>query len=1172
MGFVSELKRRRVIRSVLGYLAAAIGVAEGADIFGPALGLPPFVIDAVVYALVAFFPVFLALAWRYDISLDGVRRTPPLEEQPPAVPELDEASRRTGDSGLVSDTGPGMDGRAPSDPHPRPRERRLVTVLAAHAPGYARLSEQLDPEDAQRFMDRVANVVQDIAGRLDGHLHRLSGAEIVMVFGAPNAHEDDPLRGIRAALAVGDGVRRVSASLDHAEVPPLDESCAVVTGLVLTAGEDQSAGGLSGDALLLASQIAGTAGPNSILADEATYHSTEGLLSFEPLPPMLLEGRLEPVDVYKMTAPRDLPSTVHGAGGLETALVGRRAEMAVLGEALEVLMAGRAQIVSLRGDAGTGKSRLVEEFRQMASGRVTWLEGHAFPYAQGSPYFPVVDLVSRLLGITDFDSPDVVRKKISEGLTLAGTSSSELEAWVGSLYELEYPELANVQPDAWRPRLHDALFRLLSSVALKRPTVIFLEDLHWADSATVELIEYVAERLRQPVLLLLTYRPGFDSEPGFDSPQGGSTWRELCLENLSSSEARSLVEGLLDSEQLPEGVTDFVLSKAEGNPFYVEEVVNTLVEGGTLRRGQEGWALARNLSEVTVPASVQGHILSRVDRLHPATRRTLQEAAVIGRVVPDDLLSEVCFDAEGLEDRLRDLVELGVLRTKHRRSRSEYLFNHALTQEVVYDSLLKADRKELHERVAEALERLYPDRVLEFCETLAFHYHRAESRMKAMEYLVRAGEKSWRRYALADSHRYYDDAYQLLVRGKGLSRSESALLLDLLNHWAIVYNHLGDYRTLAGLLEKHEDLARSLADSHPGPAAFVLGWLGYALQCREQLGASYRYLAEALDMADRTGHKRTIAYVSAWITRTCVDMGRLDEALEHGRRAEEIAQDLEPDAKLFRFLYSALGLAHYFRGDRRSLDVVSESFLHYGEEHMDLRSILLGHVNRGCSFLVAGEYDLAAAAFEEGVNVSVDPMYSMYARLMLGVTHASAGRLEEAEKTLTEVVDFDREHGFDLLGTTARGMLSIVLLSKGQLAKGVEVAEEVLESYRTLGNRYRHALQEYMLGRVYLRLALREGDGGLGLMARNVGFLLKNLPHARTRAAEHLEASVGLAREIGAKGVLGQALLDLARLRDVCGEVPAARAALKEAEQVLEACQATGYLEEVRRTKAALVA
>lgn len=1169
MGILDELKRRRVINSGLAYLAAAVVIAEGVGIFGPALGLPSFVLEWVLYALLVGFPVFLGLAWRYDLTLEGIRRTRPRQETAPEPGPADGAGRDEARSGADSEGGTVAE-EAPVPP--RGRERRQVTVLAARAPGYLEISERLDPEDAQELADRIVEVAEDVCRRLGGRIHRFSGEELTIVFGVPHAHEDDALRGIRAALALRDGVRRIVEGLDRHDLPPLEEGCAVATGVVLAGEGEGRSPEIAGDTLLVARHLAARVRPGSVLADRATFRRTEGVLRFEELPPLLLEGRQEPVELYRLVAPKAVPSTVHDPGGLKTGLVGRKAEMDALGEALRGLHEGRAQVVTVRGEAGTGKSRLVQEFRSRLEEEVGWLEGHAFPYAQDSPYFPVVDLLSRLLGVTDADSAEDVRRKVKAGLARMTRADPELEAWIGSLYELEYPELANVQPDMWRPRLHDAVFRLLSSVALERPTVILLEDLHWADSATVELIYDTIERVRQPVLLLLTYRPGFQLELGVEDLQSGPVGRDVLLGELSASEARDLVEALLGSEEPPEGLTEFVLAKAEGNPFYVEEVVNTLAESGILLRRGGSWRLSRSLEDVTVPPNVQGLILSRVDRLAPALRRTLQEASVIGRTFHEAVLREIAYDAEGLDERLAELAELGVIRGRRRMARSEYVFNHALTQEVIYGSLLRTDRRELHERIGTALERLYPGRLLEFCESLAFHFRRGECRLKAVEYLTKAGNKSWRRYALDESHRYFKEAFDLLADGRALSEHETALLLAVLNQWAIVYNHLGDYRTLADLLEEHEELARSVFRSHPVPAALFLGWLGYALQCRERLEESYGYLTEALEMAMRTGDPEAIAYVSAWTARTCVDMGRLDEALEQGRRAEEMADRLEPDAKLFRFLYSALGLAYYFRGERGPLDEVADKLLEYGERHTDLRSLLLGHVNRGCSHLVAGEFDEAITAYERGINVSVDPMYSMFAHLMLGVTHASAGHLDEAETTLTGVIEFDRRHGFDLLGTTARGMLSIVLLARGDLARGVEVAEEVLESYREHGNRYRHGLQEYMLGRVYLRLALREGSGGLAFMAKNVGFLLRNVPQAKAKAGEHLRAAVEICGEIGAKGVRGQALLDLGRLLDASGRKEEAHDALEEAVTVLEACDATAYLEEARNARTGVAA
>lgn len=1125
-------------------------MGEGAQIFGPALGVGEGSIDRVAIILVAGLPAFIVFSWFFDVTSKGVVRTRRIDDDTAETQE----SRNPVSTASTAVASPGHRGVAS-------RERRPGTVLAVRFRGYLGVSAYLDRDGAEDLLQRLNEVASAVCRRYDGTIHHFSGGEMTLLFGIPVAHEDDTLRAMRAALSLLDGARRVERDLDD-HLPGLDAACAVVTGSLVVEGEGDGSGRMTvaGDPLLLAAHLIQSAHPGSILAGAETYRQTRGILRFEELPPVLLEARHDPVDVYRLMSPRRRPTTVHGWEGIQGRLVGRRREMRELDGALEAAREGRAGIVGVVGEAGTGKSRLIQEWKAtLDPDEVDWYEGHAYQYTAETPYFPVVDMLSRCFDIDDRDTQEGVREKLRAGVDPLLGEASDAVVWLGSLYELPHPDLEKVQPDLWVARIYDAVFRLLAAFAETKPCVVVIEDLHWADAATMRLLGYLFERFRQPALLLFTYRPPFELE----SPPS-RVFRRLEIANLSSSETEHLIESMLQTDELPDGLGDFVQAKAEGNPFFLGELLNALVESRVLVSRGEGWELERDLGEVTIPTTIEGLVQSRLDRLAPDCRRLLQEASVIGRVVPSDLLREVASEPERLDDQLAELTGVGILHVHRGREGIDYSFNHALTQTVAYGSLLRKDRVAIHERVARSAERLYRGRLPEFYELLALHYQLGASRLKAVDYLVRAGEKSWRRYALEQSNHHFSEAFELLRDEDPDDLAECVLLVDVLNRWAIVYNHLGDFRTLADLLTDHEELARAIAPERPVAAALLFGWLGYALQCREQLERSYHYLDEALQLVGRTGDPAGTAYISAWMARTCVDMGRLDEALEHGHRAERISEDLAPDAKLFRFVYSALGLAYYFRGERAQVDDVATRLLEYGESHGDLRSLLLGHVNRGCSYLIAGQFEESARHFQKGIDVSVDPMYAMYARLMLGVCHASAGALPQAEATLTKVVRFDAEHGFDLLGTTARGMMSIVLLARGEMAEGVRMAEEVVDSYRANGNRYREALQLYLLGRVYLRLVLKEGDGGLGFMAKNVGFLLRSIPQARRKAREYLEAAIRLAREIEAKGVLGQALTDLGRLQRASGNEGAARATLSESVAILEGIEATEYLRDAR--------
>lgn len=458
----------------------------------------------------------------------------------------------------------------------------------------------------------------------------------------------------------------------------------------------------------------------------------------------------------------------------------------------------------------------------------------------------------------------------------------------------------------------------------------------------------------------------------------------------------------------------------------------------------------------------------------------------------------------------------------------EYFFRHAITHDTVYQSMLKKDRKIIHQRVGEVIEKLFQSRITEFFETLAFHYKNSKNDEKAIYYLIKSGEKSWKRYALIESNQHFKEAFDILDRKQERTEKENCYLIDLLNKWAIVFNHLGNYKKLGELLVKHLEVAKSLDDKKL--VAIYYGWYGYTLQSRELLEPSYKYLQKGLNLAKEINDQEAIAYICAWLTRTCADMGRLDEAVSYGRKAEQLFHRFEGDKKLFRFIYSALGLTYYFRGDIPELQGISSILIEYGKSNSDRRSLSLGYNNLGCSFMVSGNFTSAEDSFKKAIKAAVDPLFEYYAILMLGVSYASSGNLEEAQLYFRKVITYNQQSGFDMIGTTAIGMMSIVHLADGRLAEGMRVARHVLECYKKNGSAYRHALQELMIGSIFLKFLKGSGKKSIGFILKNIVFIIKNKPKARVQAENHFRSSIEIANEIQAKGVLGKAYMELGEL------------------------------------------
>ena len=476
-------------------------------------------------------------------------------------------------------------------------ERKYVTVLFSDLTGYTAMSEKLDPEDVKVITSLVFGKVSDIVASYDGFIEKYAGDAIMAIFGVPRAHEDDPVRAINAAREIHQAVDAVGPEVENRIGQSLSMHTGINTGLVVTGEVNMQRGthGVAGDTINLASRLSDMAKPDEILIDGNTFHQVEGQFACEYRETTTVKGRSDPVQVYKVLSQKDKPVTIRRLSGLRADLVGRKAEMAELSESVESLRQGKGRIFSVCGPAGTGKSRLIEELKAgLDLEQVQWIEGHAYAYSQNIAYFPLIDLLNRVFGIEEKDPPGKVREKVAAGVESLLGHREDVIPYVGGLYSLSYPQAEKISPELWKSRLQTAVLAVLSALAQKAPTVFFIEDLHWADPSFVDLLRHACFEIRQPAIVLCAYRPGFNLFTGHQLNSIGKYYHEIQLQDLSLSEARDMLASLLKTESIPQDLKRWVQSKAEGNPFYLEELVNSLIDSETLIRDNGGWKTYRN--------------------------------------------------------------------------------------------------------------------------------------------------------------------------------------------------------------------------------------------------------------------------------------------------------------------------------------------------------------------------------------------------------------------------------------------------------------------------------------------------------------------------------------------------------------------------------------------------
>ncbi len=1026
-------------------------------------------------------------------------------------------------------------------------ERKHVTVLFSDLSGYTAMSEKLDPEEVKEITSRIFGDISKIVAKYDGFIEKYAGDAVLALFGVPKAHEDNPIRAIKVAREIHQRVDAISLEIRDTIGQPISMHSGINTGLIVTGEVDMERGthGVAGDTINLASRLCGLAKPGEILIDADTCRQSEGHFTFEALEPTMVKGKAEPVQVHKVLSPRDKPVTIHRLSGLRSDLVGRKVELTELREAVENLRKGQGGVFSISGDAGTGKSRLVEEFKVSVNpDGIQWLEGHAYAYSQNIPYFPLIDLLNRVLNIEENDPPEKVREKVESGIKQLVSKKQEVIPYVGGLYSLHYPDVEDVSPEFWRSHLQEAIQQILEALARTVRTVFFLEDLHWADPSFVELLRRACLEFRQPAIFLCTYRPTFSLFTSQQLSGIDKLYHEIRLQDLSPSEAQDMLESLLKTERIPSELRRVVQNKAEGNPFYLEELVNSLIESEMLIRDNGNWKITRPIRESDISSSIHGLISGRLDRLEKATKRILQEASVIGRTFLYQILTKITALEECVEQGLSTLERLDLIRTRSLQPDLEYMFKHPLTQEVVYNGVLKKERKEIHEHIALVMENLFQDRLPEFYETLAFHFKQGRSLLKAVDYLIRSGEKSLARYAVQESHQYFKEAFDLLNNKPGRTKDEDALLIELLIKWSLVYYYRGTSREQDDLLSAHKELAESLADR--AKLGMFYAWYGWTVWFREKYKESYEYLHKALEIGEETGDQHLIGYACTWLSWTCAELGELAEAILYGERAQEISKNIPSDQYLFFKSLAAIGYTCFYKGDREKTLQVGSALLNYGQRHSNIRSMVMGHFMIAFSFLIAADFPSAIEASKRAVQTAQDPLYCMYSGFLLGVSYALSGQFQEAENVLQGTVSDSRNLGCELIGTPTRALLGLVSIVKGHLKQGLEMMEEALQLELRTQRRYWYATIANALGQVYLQL------------------IDQNVPSAARKAKVHFNRAIEVAKAIGAKGVEGQAYLSLGHLEKAMGKSDQAPNSFSRAVQIFEEYESPGYLKQAR--------
>jgi class 3 adenylate cyclase/tetratricopeptide (TPR) repeat protein len=971
-------------------------------------------------------------------------------------------------------------------------ERKQVTVLFADLTGFTAITEKLDPEETRQIMGRVFQLAAGIVARYDGRIEKFIGDAIMALFGVPDAHEDDPQRAVRAALELHQAVAQLSPEIEARTGVAIALHSGVNTGIVVT-GElkiDHGTAGPLGDTINTAARLMNAAPSGQLWIGPETRRLVALHFDIEELGAHDFKGKAQPLAVARVRGLRGsaAPAPAHAFRG---AFVGRQAELGALLGAAEKMRDGQPQVLGVCGDAGTGKTRLVNEFRAKLGADAQWLEGRAYAYARDIPYSPLIDLLSRVLHIEETDHPAQLRAKLEAGVrTLPGADDDALPLFL-HLYHLEQASGVVIEREAFQDRLLVMMRRVLTALAAQRPTVVCLQDLHWADPSTVTQVAGLVAGLASSVLLLVNYRPGYTPPPGM---------QVLNLQELSPRQTGELLASLLQGEP-PAPLVGFITERSDGNPFYVEEVVNALVETGVLARQGERWVLARPLAEAAVPATIRGVIAARIDRLDEARRRLLRLASVVGREFVVTIIALVGEYADDITPGLAQLQAADLIRQRRLEPELEYMFKHALTQDVAYEGLLKAERQRLHARTAQAMEGVFAERIPEVVETLAYHYQRGGVPDKALHYLTLAGRKCVDRFALDEAERHYREAYALLPGGERTAE-QSRSVAQLLVAWSQLHYYRGSFGELHALLQRHQVEAERCADK--ALLALYLGWLGFACGFAGNFQEALDLLDRALDLGRLAQAREAVALVTAWRVFSLFESGRSPEAIHAAESLDWSTDERRHNPYPYFKCRAGLAMALLTLGDHRRACEVAQELIAFGLATGNARAQSLGHWCMAF-FWSAADPERCVEGARAAMDAAKDPFYKSMNANPLASALMVEGRFAEVLDLCRQWLSYFETNANRSQAAYLRAYFHAARIADGDLSEGLRGLLAGIADTKARQQLLGVTAGELTHMIVLVLVACKGARPRLGVLARNPWFVFTQVPFAAGKAAALIE-------------------------------------------------------------------
>ncbi|MDA8141298.1 MAG: AAA family ATPase, partial [Desulfobacteraceae bacterium] len=955
-------------------------------------------------------------------------------------------------------------------------ERKPLTVMFADVANSTRLFEKLDPEEVHWIMDQCFKLLMEEIHRWEGTINQFMGDGVMALFGAPVAHEDHAQRACHAALGIQkamaayeEDVRR-NYGVDFKIRIGLNSGPVIVGAIGDDLRKDYTA---VSSTVNLANRFENLAMPGSIVVSKDTYRLVKNYFHFEALGRVAVKGVEAPQEIFELVKAGPVATDIEASAkkGL-TSFVGRTYSLAELMEIFARVKDGAGQVVGVVGEAGVGKSRLLHEFRnRLPLGESGYLEGRCVHFGSAMPYLPILDILKSYFEIGEGEREIAIQKRVQQQIMLLHGKTQELLSPLLDLLSLPVEDEAYLKLESRqrRERIFEALRDLLVTVSHEKPLIIAIEDLHWIDKASEEFIDYFIGWLTNvKVMLILLHRPEY-THPWASR----SYFSRIGVNQLTRKSSTALIDAILEGAQVAPEIYDVIIQRSAGNPLFVEELTHALIENGIIQQQDHRYILSRKDIGLHIPDTIHGIIAARIDRLEEKVKRIIQLASVIGREFTFRVLQAVSEMQTDIKSHLLNLQGLELIYEKNLFPELEFVFKHALTVEVTYNSLLSNRKKEIHRSIGAAIETLYADNLEEYYEMLAYHYTKGEVIDKASRYLKYAGKKAARNHAMWEAFGFYKQAADLLKKLPD-SVAKKTELIEVIQLMRVPMTLLGFPEDALPFLQLGTALAKELGDTR-GLASF------YALMGTHQshIGDHIKaigYTEEGLEEARRTRDIELLAPLSVTVCTSYSATSQYHKIVaampeiiarieESGRQTDFFSITLNP----YSYIGGALGAAH-------------------------------GHLGN----FVNGEACLVKA-LDNALKINHQATLGA-TRFNFGWLLYTKGSYAQAKQHLEACIPCFMESQWPLGVALASCLLGHLNLFLGNRDTSLELAQEGLQIYLKTGIELYLSWCRWMIGGIYLEL--------------------EDLPNA----AGSMEEALRLSRKNSEQGVEGLALVGLGRV------------------------------------------